>query len=166
MARSLAMLIFAVLFLPTAAIAHSEAVETDPKQGAQLTTLPTEASITFDETTNHADLVLTTPDGKVHALKARIADSTVTAVLPSVALRGEYRLAYRVVSADGHPVSGSVSFDVTTGATVAKPAPTATPRGDVRQVDRAFPVPTIAVLGLAVAALIALALLAARRTRR
>ena len=31
---------------------------------------------------------------------------------------GTYRVDYRVISADGHPVEGALEFDVTTGETV------------------------------------------------
>jgi methionine-rich copper-binding protein CopC len=162
MPRYLAMLFAAALFLPTAAIAHSNAVETNPADGAKLDKLPAEITVTFDERPKTAAVALSSPDGEVHVLKARIAGNAIVAKLPSRGPRGTYGLSYRVVSADGHPVSGTTAFAVTTGPTpVAKPAPTPTPA----RADQAFPIPMIALLGVALAALAGVTL-AARAKRR
>lgn len=171
MPRFLVPLIVAAALLPTAASAHSSWVRTNPDHGAELATLPSEATVTLGEAPKQADVVLTTPDRETHTLQKTIAGSTVIATLPSDGPRGEYVLSYRVVSADGHPVTGSATFTVTSGPT-AEPLPTATPTATTSadaadsRTGGAFPIPTIAILGIAAAALFALVLVAGRARRR
>lgn len=104
-----------VLFVPTAAMAHASVVDTNPANGAKVQKLPSEATITFDEQPSMANMVLTEPDGRLRTMQPDIEGSTVTAALPTDGPRGQYVVAYRVVSDDGHPVSGSIRFVVTTG---------------------------------------------------
>lgn len=130
MFRYLGILLVVVLLAPAAATAHTNSVETNPEQGATLDTLPAQATITFSEEPKHVDVVLAKPGGKTDVLTPRVADSTVTVDLPGDGARGTYRLSYRVVSADGHPVSGSVTFAVTAGS-----APDRTPAPEPAPVD-------------------------------
>lgn len=130
--RCLGVFLVLLVFAPSSAAAHSNRVETNPPDGATLQTLPAEATVTFDEAPKTADVVLAKPDGKVDKLKTEVAGSTIKAQLPADGPRGVYTLSYRVVSADGHPVSGSVTFGVTTGpapGTHPEPAPTASGEG-------------------------------------
>ena len=113
--RCLELLFILLVLFPSSAAAHSSSVETNPRDGATLETLPAEATVTFDERPQTADVVVASPDRKVHTLKARIVGTTIQARLPTHGPRGTYELSYRVVSADGHPVSGSIDFTVTTG---------------------------------------------------
>lgn len=167
--RFLATVFVAAFSFPSAALAHSNSVETNPLHGAMLEKLPAEATVTFNEAPKKADLALTTPDGQVHVLRARIAESTVTVNLPAAAPRGRYLLAYRVVSADGHPVSGVASFTVTSGP---KPVPTPTrsaaPSADDAsdQAEGGIAAPMLVVLGLALVALVVMASAAARARRQ
>jgi methionine-rich copper-binding protein CopC len=164
MRRSLVLMILALVFAPSSASAHSNAVDIDPAPGATLKTLPAKATVTFNETPKQVDLALTGPDGELHVLAARVKGSTVTVALPTNGPHGTYRLAYRVVSADGHPVSGTTTFTVTAG-----PPPTASPASSRVAPARAGhtpPIPMIAVLGIAVVALGAIAVVAARGKRR
>ena len=145
--RCLGLFLILLTLVPSSAVAHSDSVETNPAQGATLDTLPAEATLTFDEAPTRADVVLASPDGEVHELTSRVAGPTIRVRLPSTGPRGGYELSYRVVSADGHPVSGSVRFTVRTGAAAetAPPSPRAEPsRGPVAPI-----VIGLAVLGLA-----------------
>ena len=106
--RCLGMFLLALLFVPSAATAHSSEVLTNPEDGARLGTLPAEATMAFGEAPKTADVVLASPDGKVHQLPSQIDGTVVLVRLPPDGPRGTYKLSYRVVSADGHPVSGSI----------------------------------------------------------
>jgi hypothetical protein len=44
---------------------------------------------------------------------------------------GRYRITYRIVSADGHPVTGTVTFTVSSDG----PSPTAAPRASASETD-------------------------------
>ena len=60
-------------------------------------------------------VLVTKSDGaSVVSGKSAVADNTVTTPVKT-GPSGDYTVAYRVVSADGHPVSGRLSFTVGTG---------------------------------------------------
>ncbi|EFQ83975.1 copper resistance protein CopC [Aeromicrobium marinum DSM 15272] len=98
--------------------AHAGLVSSDPADGSSLTEAPDEVTVSFNENVARpAFLALTAPDGTAVDLgEPRIVDATVTADVPDLPLRGSYALSYRVVSADGHPVEGTVTFELLTGA--------------------------------------------------
>lgn len=99
------------------ASAHATLVSSDPKDGASLDSEPTKVSITFNEdVSTPAQLEVTSPDGKALAAAEPVVDgTTVTQTLDTSGYAGTYTLAYRVVSADGHPISGELAYDVTSG---------------------------------------------------
>jgi hypothetical protein len=106
------------------AAAHTVRVSSSPADGASLTTAPTEVRLGFNQRP------MTTPDVAVSLSgqvvpsgPTRVEDATVVTpvTLPGP---GKYTVAYRVVSADGHPVEGAVTFTVSGGKT-ASPAPSA-----------------------------------------
>jgi methionine-rich copper-binding protein CopC len=115
---SAAVLTAALVLLPAqAAHAHAVLVSSSPKDGASIPTLPTEVSFTFDQNVARpAFVVVTAPDGSnVDTGEPAILDGTVTQRVEPPGEAGTYRMSYRVVSADGHPVSATLAFDVTTG---------------------------------------------------
>jgi copper resistance protein C len=114
----------ALLVLPIApASAHATLIRSDPKDGATVRELPSEVSLEFNEEVGSPAYVeVTASDGTdVAAGEPDILGAVVTLPLGSEGPAGTYTLAYRVVSADGHPISGELTFDVTTGSS---------PRGD------------------------------------
>lgn len=102
------------------ASAHTALVGSDPADGAALTTSPSTITLEFNENIGSTTQVaVIAPDGtavKVTGVKA--VDNKVTANVADVGQRGKYAMSYRVVSADGHPVSATLSYDVTTGTEV------------------------------------------------
>ena len=70
---------------------------------------------------------LIAPDGTVTTLPATAENTTVT-VKPPALRRGTHVLSWRVISADGHPVGGSLVFSV--GEASAQPVAGALPAGD------------------------------------
>jgi methionine-rich copper-binding protein CopC len=147
---------------PTAAVAHSNSVDSEPRDDARIATLPRTATVTFNEPVSEAALALTQPDGRVVTLRARVSGTVVTAPLPTGGTKGRYVLAYRVVSEDGHPVTGEVEFTVTAGNDAASPAKTTEPAPTKRW---GFGVPPWGV-GAGAAVLLALAGLLVRAARR
>jgi methionine-rich copper-binding protein CopC len=106
------------------ASAHAELTATTPAQGATVTRLPAQVSLTFSEpVARPVAVVVTGPDGAtVSGGGPRIDGGTVTQPVTGSAAAGRYTVSYRAVSDDGHPVSGTVSFMV--GDTAADPAVT------------------------------------------
>lgn len=121
-------LLLAGLVLGSApASAHSALVSTDPSDGARLDAMPSVVSLTFNEVVAIPAFVsITAPDGtKVKTHNVEVVDKSVTASVAPAGMRGIFTMSYRVVSSDGHPVEGSTTFQVTTGATVDQVEPKA-----------------------------------------
>ncbi len=108
----------ALVVTAPAASAHAVLVSSNPPSGATLARPPSTVSLTFDENVRApAFVVVTGPGGvRVDNGQAQILDATVTARLKPTAPAGAYTVDYRVVSADGHPVEGQLTYTVTTGA--------------------------------------------------
>jgi copper resistance protein C len=102
--------------------AHAALAGTDPEDGTSLATAPTSITFTFNENIGTpAYVAVTAPDGtQVKVSNIRAVDTAVTASVADVDQRGTYSASYRVVSADGHPVTGTIRYDVTTGRTVTQ----------------------------------------------
>lgn len=114
---------FAVMFVTAApASAHAHLVKIDPANKAAISTPLTKATLTFDENMREpAAIVVTGPSGqRVDKGAAQVVDKIATAQL-QVDDPGHYTIAYRVVSADGHPVTGQTTF---TYQPAASPTPT------------------------------------------
>lgn len=101
------------------AAAHASLVRTDPAAGATIATAPTEVSLTFTENVGSGYVTVTAPSGeRVQTSSVRTVDGVLSAEVAPSRERGRYTVAYRVVSADGHPVSGEFTFTTTTGRDV------------------------------------------------
>lgn len=114
------------------ASAHAVLESSSPQDGQRLSTAPAEVRFSFDEP-------VTLPDGPVSVLTdagQRVDGSTgltdggatlVVALSPELS-DGAYTASYRVVSADGHVVTGSIRFGVNADPGVAAvPPPASSP---------------------------------------
>ncbi|MDX3521986.1 copper resistance protein CopC [Streptomyces scabiei] len=97
------------------AAAHTELDTSSPGTNATLAGPPPRVTLTFSDemTQKYAKVAVTGPDGKPASDGAPQVDGrTVTLPLDAGSPAGRYTVGYRVVSADGHPVSGSYTFTV------------------------------------------------------
>ena len=108
------------------AAAHAAVVATTPAAGTALDTAPTTVSVRFSEAvqaTSDAIRVLTADGTRVDRGGATVEPShsdTVAVALRSGLGRGTYTVAWRVTSADSHPVHGAFAFAVgRTGSVLA-----------------------------------------------
>jgi copper resistance protein C len=103
-----------VLSVPAPAFAHSQLLSTKPAGGATLTESASSVSLTFNEPVKQrfSTIVVNGPGGVSYSRgNVRVIDNT--AYQDVYVLRsGSYTVAWRVVSADGHPVSGEFVFAV------------------------------------------------------
>lgn len=119
------------LFLP-AANAHTALISTVPAQNSELVTSPSEVVLTFNENllqiANEESNFIKVYNGNNNVIsigEAQITGSIITQKLdPGADLSGRYRVTYRTVSADGHPVTGEYFFTVLDSQ---EPAPIQTP---------------------------------------
>jgi methionine-rich copper-binding protein CopC len=114
------------------AVAHTRLIGSDPADGASLATAPDHISLTFNENMQAEFTTVTVlgPDGAMWSTGPVGVDGpTVGVDLRPLGPAGAYQIGYRVVSDDGHPVTGAVTFTLTApgpGAAV-DPAPAASP---------------------------------------
>ncbi|MEU1916469.1 copper resistance CopC/CopD family protein [Streptomyces massasporeus] len=100
------------------ASAHSALRGTDPDDGSVLKQAPRHVTLTFTESVGLLDdsfRVFGPDQRRVHTDEAKHADGrsdTARVGLPGKLAQGTYTVAWRVVSADSHPVSGAFSFSV------------------------------------------------------
>ncbi|QKD01838.1 copper resistance CopC/CopD family protein [Mesorhizobium loti] len=112
---------FIVMASANQAFAHAALIKTDPADGAVLAQAPAQFSLTFSEPVSPLVLTLVKPDGTPVALTSfRLSDQTVEIDNPQALKSGTHVLSWRVISADGHPVGGSLLFSI--GAPSEPPA--------------------------------------------
>ncbi|MES0064739.1 copper resistance CopC/CopD family protein [Mesorhizobium sp. M0074] len=116
-----AIVLLATIAAPNAAFAHAALIKAEPADGAVLAQSPSQMSLTFSEPVSPLVLTLVRPDGTAVPLSSfRLSGQTVEIDNPQALTSGTHVLSWRVISADGHPVGGSVLFSV--GAPSAAPA--------------------------------------------
>lgn len=127
----LALTLAAGVGLARPAAAHNVLISSDPADGATLQAAPTTVALTFDQPVQNFEPLVTVlgPDGGRYESGAPAVDGTVvTTDVAALTVRGAYVIAYRIVSADGHPVQGEIRFElaatgVTDPAAGGSPAP-------------------------------------------
>lgn len=123
------------------AFAHDELIGSTPAAGSAVDALPNEVALTFSgvllDETGTTDVVVKDAAGTDLAAGDPVLDGTrLTQPLTGDA-SGLVTVIWRVVSSDGHPVSGEFSFTVGDGATVPTatglplPDPQAPPSGPI-----------------------------------
>jgi copper transport protein len=121
-----AVLVLLVLGGAGPASAHAALRSTDPEDGTVLRSAPRSITLTFTESVGLLDdsfRVLDPDNRRVRIGEAEHAggrSDTASVTLPTKLAKGTYVVAWRVVSADSHPVGGAFTFSVgKASATVA-----------------------------------------------
>ena len=111
---------FVVAAVP--ASAHADLVSTDPADGAVLQSAPESITLNFNSKILEglAELAVTNSVGElVTGIVAESAQTTTTALWPADLPGDTYKVAYRIVSEDGHPITGAFSFSYPASQTSA-----------------------------------------------
>ncbi|GAA1937826.1 hypothetical protein GCM10009689_18060 [Brevibacterium antiquum] len=129
-AGMLAMLLLALgLMMPAPAAAHDEITASTPEDGATLGEAPKEIKLDFSGELQQmgSEVQVTSGDEDVSVDEPVIAGQTITSALPDDPPAGKYKMVWRVVSSDGHPISGESTFTITSSKTEKQePTPTKT----------------------------------------
>jgi methionine-rich copper-binding protein CopC len=137
MRRAVAALIVALLATlatATPALAHNVLVSSDPANGATLDAAPQQVTFTFDQPIENFDPALKVfgPNGNEFTTAAPTVQGTTVSAPMAAGPAGDYRAVYRIVSADGHPVTGEITFTLTDAAAgTASGIPTSASDGNV-----------------------------------
>lgn len=100
------------------ASAHDVLISSSPTDGATVQVMPRSVTFDFDQPVQNYNPVvaLIGPDGKHYETgTAQVSGNTVTGSVGS-GPAGAYIASYRIVSADGHPVTGEVHFTLAVGS--------------------------------------------------
>lgn len=113
-AGTLVALVALVVTAPAAA-AHNVLIDSDPPAGAVLDTQPAAVTLTFDQAIKNLGQALEVigPNGNSFvAGPPEIIGAVISAPIEA-GPAGEYRVSYRIVSADGHPVQDQYTYTLT-----------------------------------------------------
>ncbi len=116
-----------VIAVPAAA--HDRLTGSTPAAGSTVTAPPDEVRLTFTDQVEPIGLtvLITDPGGASLTRGKPVVEGTsvVQQVLP-ITVSGSYSVVYRVVSSDGHPISGKLRFSATLPVVSSgQPAPSA-----------------------------------------
>ena len=108
---------------PSGLVQHSRLLKATPAGGSSVDTAE-EVVLAFNEEVDEQFVKVTVegPDGAEVDGDPQVDGREVTQPLAADLPAGKHTVTYRVVSADGHPISGKVSF-----TTTASPSPSASP---------------------------------------
>lgn len=112
-------------FGATSASAHSGLESSNPADGSVITEAPAAITLTFNEglLADANSMSINAADGtNVVSANVQPNGSSVELPWPADLPAGEYQAAFRVVSADGHPVTGAISFTYAPAETAAEPS--------------------------------------------
>jgi methionine-rich copper-binding protein CopC len=106
----------------TPAFAHDELIGSNPKDGSAVVAAPRKVTLYFEEPpgAGPTSLRVVGPSGEqVVAGPAAISGAALSAPLRRLTAKGRYRITFSVMSDDGHPVSGTLTFTLAGAATDA-----------------------------------------------
>lgn len=120
--------LLAALLLAAPAFAHASLLKAEPTDGSVVATAPSVFSLTFNEPVSPTVLTLVEPGGQSVPLDhPTLSGNVVSVPVPPALANGSYALSWRVISADGHPIGGSVVFSI---GTAGPPEAVAAPASD------------------------------------
>jgi copper transport protein len=95
------------------ASAHASLVFADPRDGTVLAQAPKAVQLRFNESVTAGAVNLIDASGKLRTDAVIDAgDEAINVTLPADLPTGTQIVSYRVISADGHPVAGSITFSI------------------------------------------------------
>lgn len=111
---SIGIVLLLAIALAGSAQGHARFLSSDPVDGAVLETAPAGGSISFNEpvTLIEDGLRLFDAHGGVQALNGGPTGQIISFRFPGDLADGSYVISWRVISADSHPVSGTVTFAI------------------------------------------------------
>ncbi|WP_370945932.1 copper resistance protein CopC [Amycolatopsis sp. cg5] len=118
---ALALVGAAMFAMASPALAHNVLISTDPAKGSSVDAGPAKITLTFDQFVQNADvnqIAVTGPGGGQWAEgQVKVDGSVVSVPLRPLGPAGEYKIGYRILSADGHAVTGESTFTLAKAGT-------------------------------------------------
>jgi methionine-rich copper-binding protein CopC len=169
-AASLLLAAAGVVAVAGPASAHDQLISTNPADGSTLAKLPSQVTLTFGELVLNTDggtqVKVTDAAGKTISSGPTVVRDNVVSQAVAGTATGTVTVLWRVVSEDGHPVSGEFSFTVQGAGTTLSPVTTSSPSPTAAPAPASSATPVLWVIGgivLVVVVVIVIAVLATRR---
>ena len=132
-AKALAAIVIAIAgVLPAqTAFAHAELISSNPEANSVIGAAPEFVSLTFsdkliqiegEEASNQIEVVNSAND-RVDNADYQVTGEVLTVSLKPGLADDAYKITYRVVSADGHPIEGVIEFEVSAAARSGEATP-------------------------------------------
>lgn len=107
--------VLGLLALPGTAAAHNVLESSDPADGSTMDGAPRAVTLRFNDDVQQGPntITVTGPDGKQWQSNkgdAEIDGDTASNALRELGPAGKYTIGYRIISADGHPLNGKLTF--------------------------------------------------------
>lgn len=104
------------MIAPSAALAHASLIGTSPEKGAVLDRSPAQVVLRFDEAVSTVQGSVRVFNGEVERVDTgdveKPTSDSVSVGLPGDLPDGTYVVAWRVISADSHPIRGAFAYSV------------------------------------------------------
>jgi copper resistance protein C len=116
------------------AAAHNSLIGSEPKDGALLESGPVQIDLKFDQPVQagqglNSIAVIGPNNDRWEGGPVTVASNVVSTPVRPLGPAGTYKIGYRILSADGHPVSGELKFTLTRAGT-GTPAEVGVPPSD------------------------------------
>jgi methionine-rich copper-binding protein CopC len=124
---AVAVSLVALVGLAVPASAHNSLIGSTPRDGALMEAGPDQIELKFDQPVQMGQglntvAVLGPNNDHWEGGPVQVASNVVTAPVRPLGPAGAYKIGYRILSADGHPVTGELTFTLTK-AGAGTPAP-------------------------------------------
>jgi methionine-rich copper-binding protein CopC len=104
------------MFFGQPAVAHEQLVDQSPASGSEVQAGPVEIRLEFSnellDLGSGAEIVVKGPDGEFEPATCVAIQGTTAKSQLDLDQAGNYQVAWRVVSGDGHPIEGSFTFEL------------------------------------------------------
>jgi methionine-rich copper-binding protein CopC len=125
----LSLVVLALLGGTGTAIARATFISSDPADRAIQASAPHRVTLVFDEPLPQGlNTIAITGPGQTRWETGEVSTSgnTISVAMKPSGPAGDYTIGYRIVSDDGHPLTGTVGFRLTTPGTSSQPPATTT----------------------------------------
>ncbi|WP_088071241.1 copper resistance CopC family protein [Gottfriedia luciferensis] len=113
MKKGLAFIILLLFLFPTMASAHTKLVSSNPSNGQVVTEPINQITIEFEEALEKLGTVKLYKTGAAATVaNVSVKGNKLIADLPNSLENGDYKIEWKVISEDGHPVTGQIPFKV------------------------------------------------------
>ncbi|PFM74473.1 hypothetical protein COJ46_23365 [Bacillus sp. AFS077874] len=113
MKKGLSIIILLLFLFPTMASAHTKLVSSNPSNGQIITEPTKQITLEFEEALEQLGTIKLYKTGSATAVtNVSIKGNKLIADLPNGLENGDYKIEWKVVSEDGHPITGQIPFKV------------------------------------------------------